>query len=208
MSRKNDVGIWQRFSGVYDVFMQKDCKAYDLLGQKIIEQMKPDMRVLELACGTGLVSARVADGCKEYIATDFSQKMLNIAQRKEWSPHVRFEQADATALQYEAESFDVVIISNALHIMPNPVAALENIRKVLRKDGVLIAPTFLRPKTAKAQFVANLIELAGLRTYSKWSFEGYCEFLRQNGWGITHSEVVPSTLTIAYVICKDMKLRQ
>ena len=45
-------------------------------------------------------------------------------------------------LSYADRSFDVVIVSNALHIVPQSEKALAEIRRVLKDDGVLIAPTF------------------------------------------------------------------
>ena len=45
-------------------------------------------------------------------------------------------------LPYADKSFDVVIVSNALHIVPQPEKALQEIKRVLKEDGVLIAPTF------------------------------------------------------------------
>ena len=45
-------------------------------------------------------------------------------------------------LPYAQKSFEVVIVSNALHIVPHPEKALQEIRRVLKDDGVLIAPTF------------------------------------------------------------------
>ena len=45
-------------------------------------------------------------------------------------------------LSYADRSFDAVIVSNALHIVPQPEKALAEIRRVLKDDGVLIAPTF------------------------------------------------------------------
>ena len=43
---------------------------------------------------------------------------------------------------YADQSFDVVIVVNALHIVPEPEKALSEIRRVLKDDGVLVAPTF------------------------------------------------------------------
>ena len=43
-------------------------------------------------------------------------------------------------LPYVEESFDVVIVSNALHIVPQPEKALDEIRRVLKDDGVLMRP--------------------------------------------------------------------
>ena len=50
-------------------------------------------------------------------------------------------------LPYADKSFDVVIVSNALHIVPQPEKALAEIHRILRDDGVLIAPTFTHAET-------------------------------------------------------------
>lgn len=62
-------------------------------------------------------------------------------------PNVRFWVEDATALSFEDNSFDdAVIISNALHIMPDPVKVLAEMRRVLKANGLLICPhVFTRP---------------------------------------------------------------
>ena len=104
-----------------------------------------DREVLEIATGPGVIAKQVAAEAKSMIATDFSEKMLAVAHRGEVPDNLKFEQADACKLQYADDSFDVVIIANALHIIPEPERALAEIRRVLRKDGILIARTALLP---------------------------------------------------------------
>ena len=202
MNEGNSRSLWQRYAGVYDFFMQKDKRAYDVLGEKICAQIKDEMNVLELACGTGLVTRRVAKRCKKYTATDFANKMLEKAKRIKGTEHVRFEQADATALVYSDNSFDAVIIANALHIMPDPVKALQNIKRVLKPGGILIAPTFMRPEGGKASVAAKLLEFFGVHAYAQWTLESYLAFLESSGWQIERSELIPSSLGIALVIGK------
>ena len=55
-------------------------------------------KVLELACGTGLISNHVADVSKAYIATDFSENMLIQAQKKKSTEKLHYMKADASAL--------------------------------------------------------------------------------------------------------------
>ena len=69
--------------------------------------------------------------------------MIKQAKRRGTTEKLSFCVADATALSYENENFDCVVISNALHIMPEPEKAMQEIRRVLKKDGILYAPTFL-----------------------------------------------------------------
>lgn len=46
-------------------------------------------------------------------------------------------------MSYISDYFEVVVISNALHIMPEPQKALKEIDRVLKENGLLIAPTFI-----------------------------------------------------------------
>ena len=68
--------------------------------------------------------------------------MIAEAKRDNHSAKLHFSVQDMFRLPYAEESFDVVIVSNALHIVPQPEKALAEIRRVLKDDGVLIAPTF------------------------------------------------------------------
>ncbi len=109
-------------------------------------------------------------------------------------------------LPYADRSFDVVIVSNALHIVPKPEKALEEIRRVLKDDGVLIAPTFTH---AGNDFFGNvkafLMKVVGFRRYSKWSSEGYLDFLRKQSWVVQKSEVLKASFPLTYVECKKEK---
>ena len=56
--------------------------------------------------------------------------MIEAAKKKKAAGNVRFSIEDAAALSFEDSSFDTVIISNALHIIPDPAKALSNISRV------------------------------------------------------------------------------
>ena len=84
------------------------------------------------------------------------------------SCRLHFSIQDATALPYAPDSFDAVVISNALHIMPHPELALAEISRVLKPDGILYAPAFAHRRGAGFRLRARLLTLAGFRVYSKW----------------------------------------
>ena len=67
--------------------------------------------------------------------------MILEAKRDNQSAKLHFSVQDMFRLPYAQKSFEVVIVSNALHIVPHPEKALQEIRRVLKDDGVLIAPT-------------------------------------------------------------------
>lgn len=101
---------------------------------------------------------------------------------------------DATALPYDDESFDAVIISNALHIMPEPEKALCEIKRVLKKDGVLYAPTFIHGNGAAYRLRTRLLELAGFYAYSKWTAAELAEFVRKHGYKVRKNKVLGDTI--------------
>ena len=88
-------------------------------------------------------------------------------------------------MPYADKSFDVVIVSNALHIVPQPEKALQEIKRALKDDGVLIAPTFTHAENSIFGKVrAFFMKLAGFPLHSRWTSEEYLRFLRQNGWTV------------------------
>ena len=96
---------------------------------------------MELACGTGQITFLMAGKSGSWEATDYSENMIKEAEKRNQGEHkceqLRFCVQDATNLTYEDEKFNVVVIANALHIMPQPEKALKEIHRVLKKDGIL-----------------------------------------------------------------------
>ena len=133
--------FWDKNAGRYDRFMRKDRAAYD----EMYELIRPVVRhktVLELATGTGLIAKHIVNAAAHIEATDASAEMIAEAKRDTRSAKLHFSVQDMFCLPYAEESFDVVIVSNALHIVPQPEKALQEIKRVLKDDGTLIAPTF------------------------------------------------------------------
>lgn len=198
---------WNVFAPVYDLFLSKDRKAYDSVYKKIRAAVN-GKEVLELATGTGLIAINVAPSAKSMVATDYAQKMIQKAKKKPRPGNLSFELADATNLSYKEQSFDVVIISNALHIMPEPEKALAEIRRVLKDDGLLIAPNFLWNYESKASvFFAHLLQAVGVKPKNKFTRETYEAFLQENGWSVRSMEILKASFPLAYAECVKSQSR-
>ena len=90
--------------------------------------------------------------------------MIREAMKGERPANLTFEVADATALPYADASFDAVLIANALHVMPEPEKALNEIDRVLRPGGVLIAPNFVEHRGGFMSRVwSGILKIAGIR---------------------------------------------
>ena len=193
--------FWDRNAGRYDRFMRKDREVYEKM-YELIRPVVKDKTVLELATGTGLIARHIIKAAAHIEATDASVEMIAEAKRDNQSAKLHFSVQDMFRLPYADKSFDVVIVSNALHIVPQPEKALAEIHRVLRDDGVLIAPTFTH---AENSFFGNskafFLKLAGFPLYSRWTSEEYLCFLQQNGWTVRKSDVLKASFPLTYVEC-------
>ena len=198
--------FWDRNAGRYDRFMRKDRAAYD----EMYELIRPVVRhktVLELAAGTGLIAKHIVNAAAHIEATDASAEMVAEAKRDNHSAKLHFSVQDMFRLPYANQSFDVVIVSNALHIVPQPEKALAEIRRVLKDDGVLIAPTFTHAGNSFSGKVrAFFMKLAGFPLHSRWTSEEYLRFLRQDGWAVRKSVALKASFPLTYAECEKTEV--
>ena len=198
---KKSENFWNRNAKRYDRFMRKDRAAYE----KLYELIRPVVKartVLELAAGTGLIAKNIVRAASHIEVTDASEEMIAEAKRNNRSAKLHFSVRDMFCLPYADKSFDVVIVSNALHIVPQPEKALAEIRRVLKDDGVLIAPTFTHGNgTLQGRIKLFFMKLAGFPLNSRWSSADYLAFLRQNGWTVRKSAVLKAAFPLTYAEC-------
>lgn len=198
----NNKRFWSRYAKLYDFEVDRfSHRAYERMYQLMSESLDPAMDVLEVATGTGLIALNIAGSVGSVAATDFSPGMIAKASRKAVPANVTFSIEDATSLSFANASFDAVVISNALHIMQNPKLVMENIRRVLKPDGLLIAPTFshghLRPSSWDLN--ARLLKRIGFETYSKWTPEEYVAFITDNGFRVSRWLVLNAAFPLVYL---------
>ena len=208
---RDEANIWDRFSFVYDIVMKKDNKAYGKIIDKIKANTKPDYEILEIATGTGDIALGLSDSAERISAVDFSAGMIEKAKRealKQDIGNVVFSIQDAACMDFEPETFDTVIISNTLHIMPKPEKTMDEIKRVLKSQGRLIAPTFINGGKKKAEMVSKIMAITGFRAYNLWTFESYKQFIESNGFSIDHSEILNASFPIAYIVASKTEAKK
>jgi ubiquinone/menaquinone biosynthesis C-methylase UbiE len=127
-------------------------KSYDYyLGPFLFEPYATDLvsrvqftgasNILELACGTGIVTQRLVNHLSaddELTATDINIDMLTVAQEKISTPNVCWDTVDMTAIPYEQELFDTVVCQFGLMFAADKDKAVAGMRRVLKKNGKLL----------------------------------------------------------------------
>ena len=140
--KKQNMKIWNELAPRYHKRWATHNTGPWKSSQKLVEmtKIKKGDRVLDLACGTGVVTKKIASkvGNKgRVIGLDSSFTAIKIA--KKWNMHNRnldFVNGDAEKF-YLNEKFDVITCQYALFFFPNSQKALKNIAKNLKKTGML-----------------------------------------------------------------------
>jgi ubiquinone/menaquinone biosynthesis C-methylase UbiE len=103
---------------------------------------KKNKRVLEIACGTGIVTRRLRDALPatiEIVATDLNSDMLEFAKPKfKDDENIIWQQADASALPFPDCSFDAAVCQFGVMFVPDKAAATRESYRVLRGGGVFL----------------------------------------------------------------------
>jgi SAM-dependent methyltransferase len=134
----------------------------------------PGRRVLDVACGTGIVARTAAEQGATVTGVDLNEAMLTVARRTR--PALDWRQGNAEDLPFDDDSFDVVVSQMALMFFPDPAAALAEMARVVVPGGTVavLVPGALEHQPAFAPFVAMAARHAGpeavdlLTTYFRW----------------------------------------
>ncbi len=94
-----------------------------------------EQTILDLGCGTGTLTAGLADLCSKVVGVDSSPNMIDKAKKQ--FGNIEFTVCDALALPFEKE-FDVVFSNAVFHWINDHNALLKNIHKALKPQGLLV----------------------------------------------------------------------
>ena len=96
--------------------------------------------VLEAACGTGQGLGFLAIHAKTLVAGDYSRNILNIAE-KHYKDRFKLQQFDAQKMPFDDNSYDVIILFEALYYLPDYSKFFNECRRILRRGGCLLIST-------------------------------------------------------------------
>ncbi len=136
--------FWDRVAGKYSRQAIADPKTYERKLKSTQALMRPDMKVLELGCGTGSTALIHAPHVAHIDATDVSAAMVNIGREKaeqEGIRNVNFLHAGVDDFSAPDDSYDMVLALNLLHLVPDLSAALTKTYRLLKPGGIFVSTT-------------------------------------------------------------------
>ncbi|MDX9974240.1 MAG: methyltransferase domain-containing protein [FCB group bacterium] len=156
----------------------------------IAERLDPadGMRVLDVGCGTGLLTVQIAESAPGCTAEgiDASGPMITVARRKRTRPNCTFKQALAEELPYPDKHFDIVTSALFLHHVDRELKGrcLREIRRVLKPGGRLVIADMDKPYTV----------MGWLLSYGAWILFRQPE-IKENIDGVLRNEVTEAGFT-------------
>ena len=147
----SEQAFWNFYARLYDTL--GTTIPYTQLHREIVGCLKhihnDQARVLDAGCGTGHQLKLIRDRHPSWRLSglDRSEAMLQVASRKLRDDNVVLQQGDLSKpLPFNDETFDAVISTNVLYTLPDPVAHLRELRRILKKGGTLVLVNPWNPK--------------------------------------------------------------
>ena len=139
-----DSRFWDRIADRYAARPIDDLETYTEKLRRTQAMLRPQMRILEVGCGTGSTALAHAPHVAHVHATDLSPRMIAIARARAAEagiPNVTFDVASAEEIEAPAGGYDAVLALNLLHLVADRPAVLRRLGALVKPGGLLVAST-------------------------------------------------------------------
>jgi len=136
--------FWNKIAQKYAKQAIEDEASYTKKLEITRTHLQPNMKVLEIGCGTGSTAISHAPYVKHIHAVDISSKMIEIAQNKASEcniDNITFEHTTIDALHLTDNSLDIVLGLSILHLLEDKEAVIRKVYKALKPGGMFITST-------------------------------------------------------------------
>ena len=198
----SEITYWNNDAATYDKRAKKSRKAYQTIIEQIKNEISADMDVLDMGTGTGQIPISIHGNVKSIDAIDFSSEMILMAQAKADKnriDNVRFLVKDGNHLNYKDDSFDVVLIINLLHVVPDPENIINEAKRMVKEDGKVIIASFLNDENLRSRFISYIMARKGHPVVTKFNTDSICEFIANRNLKIISKKRIKNIMPAIYL---------
>jgi ubiquinone/menaquinone biosynthesis C-methylase UbiE len=187
----NDANYWEHFATTYDDKL--DRMVGKAVRQNLFHMLERERGLgdaVEFGCGTGYFTRAISGNAARVIATDLSPGMIEVASAKLGDlQNVSFRVEDSEATSFSSETFDTALMANMLHTVDDPVKALRECHRVLKKGGTLLIINYTDQGMGRVE-----------RTLMGFRFAIKFHFPPKKNWPITEEKLRSSLASSGFTI--------
>jgi ubiquinone/menaquinone biosynthesis C-methylase UbiE len=198
----SEITYWNNDAANYDKRAKKSHKAYQAIIELIQNEISTDMDVLDMGTGTGEIPVNIYGNARSIDAVDFSPEMIQIAQEKADKneiKNVRFFVRDSSRLSYKDNSFDVILIINLLHVVPNPEKVINEAKRLVKNEGKIIIASFLNDENLRSRLISYIMARKGHPVVTKFNTDSICEFVAKCSLKIDSTKNIKNIMPAIYL---------
>lgn len=206
---KNPEWFWDWTAKTYDSSTQREegDEWYSKMGERLSTRLEPHHKVLDFACGTGILTFKIAGAVKEVHGIDTSPRMIELAHqraRERAVGNVQFSRRTIFDEALGAASFDVVLAFNVLHLVEDPGAVLRRAGELTRPGGLVVSVTPCAGDAGRAvRMLLSLPNKIGLLPYfHKLRIADVSALVSEAGLEVVESDVLQDTVPSSFVIAQ------
>lgn len=195
--------FWDKAAGAYDLFENiYNGKVNRQLCLEVEALVDQGDKVLECACGTGMLSRHIAKRAKRLLATDFSVGMLRQAVKNcAACDNIVFRRADIMKLNCRDEMFDKAVAGNVIHLLDDPKGALAELMRVCKPGGKVIVPTYVnRENSGSPDILVKVIGKLGAGFRRQFDYTGYQNFFADAGYENVEYRIIEGRMPCAIAV--------
>jgi 2-polyprenyl-3-methyl-5-hydroxy-6-metoxy-1,4-benzoquinol methylase len=175
--------------------------------ERFAKYLNAEDTVLDYACGTGVVTYKIAAYVKDVHAIDTSAVMIDLAKeraRERKAANVHFARKTIFDEGLERESYDVILAFNILHLLEDARKAVQRASKLLKPEGLIVSVT---PCLGEAGVVLRtllpLISKVGILSYLRtFRISEVKDLMHDSGFQILESEVLEGTIPSSFIVAR------
>ncbi|MGB0660377.1 MAG: class I SAM-dependent methyltransferase [Mangrovicoccus sp.] len=164
--------FWTKLAPKYAKMAVRNPEAYDHKLSLLRGLITDQDQIVEIGCGTGSTAITLAPLAGHYIAADYAQGMIDIANQKKADAgleNLNFHCTDWTELDLAPNSQDKVFAMSILHLLPQPEKAVAEAWRLLKPGGIFASSTICLKDCYR--FMAPIIPVA--------TFFGFFPYIRR-----------------------------
>lgn len=200
--------FWNKMSHNYDFQVNsKYAQTYDETIKITQKYLKNSDVVLDLGCGTGITTIKLAADVKKIDAIDISENMIDIAKskaNKHGLSNIEFGVLDIYSEKLKKGSYDVIMAFNILYFIKDLNKLLYRVNELLKPDGIFISSTdCLGEKQTLTIMIQSLLSKMGLIPYiKKLKISELKEMITANNFSVVEAQNLYDSPPNYYIAAK------